>query len=260
MTSRSKLYFEVFDWLFVRVPLALFCRISLLISIATCRAQMLSNHDALSSGMAMPQMLRSSAVARPVNGKSTTRERTVIYEGAESPRVALENIVIQATAAANGMERTKSVAAPAAEGEEIEELPVDSEHEKMKNFCARIIKTSQDVDKALRDQKGAFNSQSSPTLLILRSLLVRFQQVTNLSSACTHLFHRPHRRRPLKSRSKTDSRTRKLGRPTRTGPRDVGSSTAISRSLRHKRRAPPNSPWLTGSEPVDLLDSIFALY
>ena len=101
----------------------------------------------------MPQMLRVSATPRVTQGTSTARERVVVYEGADSPRVALENVVIQATAAVKGMERTAAVPV---EGEEAEEVPVDAEYEKVRDFCQRIIKTSEDIDRALTDQKGQY--------------------------------------------------------------------------------------------------------
>lgn len=106
----------------------------------------------------MPQMLRVAATARASQGTSIARERVVVYEGADSPRVALENVVLQATAAVKGMERTAAVPV---EGEDAEEVPVDAEYEKVRNFCQRIIQSSQDIDKALADQKGLFGTAPS---------------------------------------------------------------------------------------------------
>jgi hypothetical protein len=217
-----------------------------LISVEPYPLQTLSNHDALSSGMAMPQMLRVAATARAPQGASAAHERVVVYEGADSPRVALENVVIQATAAVKGMERTAAVPV---EGEEAEEVPVDAEYEKVRDFCQRIIKTSEDIDKALANQKGQSlhvslfpgraRADGSPGCCSMPS----FQEPT-LSSACMPRSRTFWTRRvPPRSgrRSRAAAPNRRFGSLTRCGPRAAALSTATF-ACRSQRPRTSRSP------------------
>jgi hypothetical protein len=124
--------------------------------------------------MAMPIFIISSvksvtAKKVPSRGKSTVREREIIYEGSSGPRELLESISIQAQAALKGLEGVK---VPEKAEEELTEeqkrmtndvkgkaketsatTPSD-ENLKLLNFCRRILSTANGIDRALRDTKG----------------------------------------------------------------------------------------------------------
>ena len=129
--------------------------------------------------MAMPIMIVSSIKSvntRPVSGRSQIRQRTIIYEGSSGPRELLESIVIQATAAAKGLEGPKPVEQQQEEmTEEQKRLTgadtngkgkgkapslngLDStalqENKKLLDFCHRIIATAAAIDRSLKETKG----------------------------------------------------------------------------------------------------------
>ncbi|ESK95974.1 ubiquitin conjugating enzyme family protein [Moniliophthora roreri MCA 2997] len=149
MSDRSVLYFELLEWL-----------------------ETISNHEALASMMAMPIMAVASVknFTAKKSGKSNSpvRERTIIYEGSASPRELLEGIAIQAQAAIKGLESMKKVEEEPEElTEEQKRLTIDSkgkskeqvtlmseENQKLLSFCKRILSTTANIDKALREAKG----------------------------------------------------------------------------------------------------------
>ncbi|KAI0268350.1 hypothetical protein BC834DRAFT_869029 [Gloeopeniophorella convolvens] len=150
MSDRAAVYFELFEWL-----------------------ETISNHEALSSMMAMPIMVVSSVRThtpkKAPNGTAPLRERTIIYEGSSGPRELLESIVIQANAAIKGLEGVKHVeVVPVEMTEEQKRITSDSkgktkevilqplteENQRLHGFCQRILATAEAIDRSLRETKG----------------------------------------------------------------------------------------------------------
>ncbi|KAG8745706.1 hypothetical protein FRC10_007186 [Ceratobasidium sp. 414] len=151
MSDRSVLYFELFSWL-----------------------ETISNHEALSSMMAMPIMVVASIKPKaPIAGSGSRpaqRERIILYEGSSGPRELLESIVIQAQAAIKGLEGMKPIEVEGQGGEmtESEKRMTASEKGKQKEsteavpdenlnllqFCERILSTAAGIDRSLRETKG----------------------------------------------------------------------------------------------------------
>ncbi|CAE6409284.1 unnamed protein product [Rhizoctonia solani] len=151
MSDRSVLYFELFSWL-----------------------ETISNHEALSSMMAMPIMVVASIKPKaPIAGSGSRpaqRERIIMYEGSSGPRELLESIVIQAQAAIKGLDGMKPADTEHPEGEmtESEKRMTISEKGKQKEladavpdenlsllrFCERILSAAAGIDRSLRETKG----------------------------------------------------------------------------------------------------------
>ncbi|KAG9096428.1 hypothetical protein FS749_008504 [Ceratobasidium sp. UAMH 11750] len=151
MSDRSVLYFELFSWL-----------------------ETISNHEALSSMMAMPIMVVASIKPKaPIAGSGSRpaqRERVIMYEGSSGPRELLESIVIQAQAAIKGLEGMKPLELEGQGGEmtESEKRMTASDKGKQKElvdtaqdenlnllqFCERILSTAAGIDRSLRETKG----------------------------------------------------------------------------------------------------------
>ncbi|TFL06053.1 hypothetical protein BDV98DRAFT_499797 [Pterulicium gracile] len=150
MSERSVLYFELMEWL-----------------------EIISNHEALASMMAMPIMVVVSTKAvsnkrSPGRPESHIRERTIVYEGSSGPRELLETIAIQARAALKGLEGLKRPETPQEEmteeqkrmtvsskGKEREiAAPMYEENRRLVDFCRRILSTVNAIDRSLRETKG----------------------------------------------------------------------------------------------------------
>lgn len=91
MTNRAELYNALFEWLEVCLQHSIHADV-----------QIVSNHEALASMLAMPSMRQSSERPGP-----DTNSVTVTYCAGSSPRELLETIVIQATAALKGLDTAK---------------------------------------------------------------------------------------------------------------------------------------------------------
>ncbi|OCF77874.1 ubiquitin-conjugating enzyme family protein [Kwoniella mangroviensis CBS 8886] len=145
MSKRSDLYRALFDWL-----------------------EIVSNHEALASMLAMPQM-------RPISNEPLPQDPCsviVTYEGASSPRELLENCVIQAQAALKGLQSVDNVSKSSEdvmmteedlriskaelarrEREEKQEEKQDSNYQ-LRSFCERIVASARTIDKSLIETKG----------------------------------------------------------------------------------------------------------
>ncbi|WWC95452.1 hypothetical protein V866_002316 [Kwoniella sp. B9012] len=145
MSKRSDLYRALFDWL-----------------------EIVSNHEALASMLAMPQMRPISSEPLPRDPRSVT----VTYEGASSPRELLENCVIQAQAALKGLKSVDNISKSSEdvmmteedlriskaelarrEREKKQEERQDSNYQ-LRSFCERIVASAQTIDKSLIETKG----------------------------------------------------------------------------------------------------------
>ncbi|WVR07973.1 hypothetical protein IAU60_005016 [Kwoniella sp. DSM 27419] len=161
MSDRGDLYRCLFDWL-----------------------EVVSNHEALASMLAMPQM-RSVRTAPTPNDPFSLN---VIYEGAPSPRELLENCVIQARAALKGLKTGQHVN-EIVDGDIIEgsrltseavqrEVQDRAEEETDTNlvlrvFCERIIASAERIDRSLTTVKGpAFVDRMRETLPSLSEAVV----------------------------------------------------------------------------------------
>ncbi|KAK7061704.1 Baculoviral IAP repeat-containing protein 6 [Favolaschia claudopus] len=148
MSDRSVLYFKLLEWL-----------------------ETISAHEALASMMAMPIMTIAevkSDTTRKSPNNTQIRERTIIYEGSDSPRELLEAIAIQAHAALKALEASKPAEATEEElTEEQKRMTVDAkgkakeaanqvadENQKLLSFCHRILGTAKAIDRSLRETKG----------------------------------------------------------------------------------------------------------
>ncbi|WWC92891.1 uncharacterized protein L201_007853 [Kwoniella dendrophila CBS 6074] len=145
MSKRADLYTTLFDWL-----------------------EIISNHEALASMLAMPQMRPISMVPCPDDKQSVT----VTYEGSSSPRELLENCVIQASAALKSLRSIDNSVAPRGDAlmteedlriskaeqarrdqNELEYQKQDANHQ-LRSFCERIITSAQKMDRSLVETKG----------------------------------------------------------------------------------------------------------
>ncbi|KAG8860817.1 hypothetical protein FRB91_000605, partial [Serendipita sp. 411] len=150
MSDRSALYSELFAWL-----------------------ETISNHEALASIMGMPIMVIASVkevvVRKSAGSASSTKERTIVYEGSSGPRELLESIVIQAEAALKGLEGIIKAREAKKDPENMTEEqkrmttmikgkktqnPFDEENEKLLEFCNGILNTSAAIDRSLMEIKG----------------------------------------------------------------------------------------------------------
>nr|XP_019043448.1 ubiquitin-conjugating enzyme family protein [Kwoniella bestiolae CBS 10118]OCF22378.1 ubiquitin-conjugating enzyme family protein [Kwoniella bestiolae CBS 10118] len=145
MSKRSGLYRSLFDWL-----------------------EIVSNHEALASMLAMPQMRPISTSPCPGDPNSVT----VTYEGSSSPRELLENCIIQAQAALKGLQSVDNISRPSddvmmteedlriSKAELARRLREKKEEEKqdanyqLRSFCERIVSSAQTIDKSLVETKG----------------------------------------------------------------------------------------------------------
>ncbi|GAW05297.1 hypothetical protein F5879DRAFT_930677 [Lentinula edodes] len=149
MSDRHGLYFELLEWL-----------------------ETISSHESLCSMMPMPIMrsVSQQTVVKKTN-TSTIRERKIIYEGSASPRELLEAISLQAQAALKGLESSKPPEDPSPEpneeqkrktvvankgkskGDALAEGNFD-ETAKLYGFCNRLLATTVQIDRSLRELKG----------------------------------------------------------------------------------------------------------
>ncbi|KAJ4481506.1 ubiquitin conjugating enzyme family protein [Lentinula edodes] len=149
MSDRHGLYFELLEWL-----------------------ETISSHESLCSMMPMPIMrsVSQQTVVKKTN-TSTIRERKIIYEGSASPRELLEAISLQAQAALKGLESSKPPEDPSPEpneeqkrktvvankgkskGDALVEGNFD-ETAKLYGFCNRLLATTVQIDRSLRELKG----------------------------------------------------------------------------------------------------------
>nr|XP_018260191.1 uncharacterized protein I303_07108 [Kwoniella dejecticola CBS 10117]OBR82349.1 hypothetical protein I303_07108 [Kwoniella dejecticola CBS 10117] len=144
MSKREGLYTSLFDWL-----------------------QIVSNHEALASMLAMPQMRPVSVSPCPDDLQS----HIVTYEGTSSPRELLENCVIQAQAALKGLQSVSELSKTneihmteedkrVSKAELARRERVKQEEEKsdanfqLRSFCERIIASAQAIDRSLVETKG----------------------------------------------------------------------------------------------------------
>ncbi|KAJ3999011.1 hypothetical protein F5050DRAFT_1893090 [Lentinula boryana] len=148
MSDRHGLYFELLEWL-----------------------ETISSHESLCSMMPMPIMKNiSQQTVVKKSSNSTIRERKIIYEGSASPRELLEAIALQAQAALKGLESSKAPDDPSPEpseeqkrkavvvikGRPKEDTLPDSldETTKLYSFCNRLLATTAQIDRSLRELKG----------------------------------------------------------------------------------------------------------
>ncbi|WVF68400.1 hypothetical protein IAT40_003165 [Kwoniella sp. CBS 6097] len=145
MTNRGELYRALFDWL-----------------------EIVSNHEALASMLAMPQMRASKISPSP----DAPNQVIVTYEGASSPRELLESCVIQAQAALKSLQGFAAAAqeekdetmteedkriSMAEQARREREKKEDEKHDpnvQMRLFCERIIHSAQIIDRSLQETKG----------------------------------------------------------------------------------------------------------
>ncbi|CDZ96453.1 Ubiquitin-conjugating enzyme [Phaffia rhodozyma] len=143
MAARSSLYSELFKWL-----------------------EIVSNHEALSAALSMPQMIRVGSNVHKTTSSDSSKivEREVTYEGSSGPRELLENIVIQALAAMKGFQMTEARDFDVGLTEPSSSIVVAQQDDgslglneklKLQEFCQRIISTANSIDRALLDQKGS---------------------------------------------------------------------------------------------------------
>ncbi|KAJ4478043.1 hypothetical protein J3R30DRAFT_3478428 [Lentinula aciculospora] len=149
MSDRHGLYFELLEWL-----------------------ETISSHESLCSMMPMPIMRNVSqqTVAKKTN-TSSIRERKIIYEGSASPRELLEVIALQAQAALKGLESSKphEELLPELSEEQKRKTIVSAkgksrddalpggdldETSKLYSFCRRLLATTVQIDRSLRELKG----------------------------------------------------------------------------------------------------------
>lgn len=121
--------------------------------------------------MAMPIMVLASTKPVPkkgtAGGKSTVRERVLVYEGSSGPRELLESVYIQADAALKSLEGSVPIEVDAEMTEEEKRVtnvdkgkskevePVaQGENAQMLLFCQRIQATVRGIDRSLEDTKG----------------------------------------------------------------------------------------------------------
>ncbi|KAJ3757032.1 hypothetical protein EV360DRAFT_46899 [Lentinula raphanica] len=147
MSDRHGLYFELLEWL-----------------------ETISSHESLCSMMPMPIMKSiSQQTLVKKTSNSPTRERKIIYEGSPSPRELLEAIALQAQAALKGLECSKAPEDPSPEpteeqkrkavhdtkGKSKDTLPDNlDETAKLYSFCDRLLATTVQIDRSLRELKG----------------------------------------------------------------------------------------------------------
>lgn len=183
--------------------------------------------------MAMPIMIATSStttVGKPSQkGPRTVRERIIIYEGSSSPRELLEAIAIQAQAALKGLEgmklpepatvemtedqkRMTAAATDKGKGKDTG-APVSEENAKLLDFCSRILRAAQAIDKRC----------VGVLLLTLNNLNMSpvFEKPKErlFLSACMLHFHQSRRARPIGTTS--DLRKKK---DTSTSQHDQGNS------------------------------------
>ncbi|KAF5393669.1 hypothetical protein D9757_000044 [Collybiopsis confluens] len=149
MSERYGLYFELLEWL-----------------------ETISSHESLCSMMPMPIMknIGQENIVKKSNS-STIRERKITYEGSASPRELLEAIALQAQAALKGLESSKPQEDPSPELSEEQkrkavidvkgkskESPLAGssmdEAAKLSTFCHRLLATTSQIDRSLRELKG----------------------------------------------------------------------------------------------------------
>lgn len=159
----------------------------------------------------MPIMIATSStttVGKPSQkGPRTVRERIIIYEGSSSPRELLEAIAIQAQAALKGLEgmklpepatvemtedqkRMTAAATDKGKGKDTG-APVSEENAKLLDFCSRILRAAQAIDK--RSAAFPFLTQTDLTMLLA------FERPKEMlsSSDYTRLFHQSRQLKPI---------------------------------------------------------------
>nr|XP_019009265.1 uncharacterized protein I206_05913 [Kwoniella pini CBS 10737]OCF48046.1 hypothetical protein I206_05913 [Kwoniella pini CBS 10737] len=174
MSQRAELYTSLLDWL-----------------------KLVSNHEALASMLAMPQMRPVSIAPCP----DSPGFITVTYEGSSSPRELLENCVIQAQAALKGLQAVSDISKPKEidmteeekrlsraevarrerEQKEGERLDANAQ---LRTFCEKIVYSAQAIDRSLIETKGEpFVERMKESLPRLPKVgvLVEEQSVTGLT-------------------------------------------------------------------------------
>ncbi|KIK65287.1 hypothetical protein GYMLUDRAFT_38722 [Collybiopsis luxurians FD-317 M1] len=149
MSDRYGLYFELLEWL-----------------------ETISSHESLCSMMPMP-IMRNIGQENIVKKSSSSmiRERKITYEGSASPRELLEAIALQAQAALKGLESSRPPEDSSLElsEEQKRKAVVDvkgksrespmfgnsmDETTKLSTFCRRLLATTAQIDRSLRELKG----------------------------------------------------------------------------------------------------------